>query len=111
VSLANLFNVPRSLEDWNVWAFSHMDQHRQIAFAIQRKKSVTLAQYALDPMPFQSLGVWVWNHQQMHNAMNSALDLSGFDLTGLDIENKGQVAAWIRLHSSEHVAAAAALGI
>jgi hypothetical protein len=111
VSLVNLFNLPKTQDEWNIWSFSNADHHRQIIAAIGVQKSVRLNEFILDPIPFHDLAGWVYNHQSMHNDMDGVLSIAGFDLTGLDPQNEGQVAAWIRLHAIEHQSAALSLGI
>lgn len=111
MSLASLFNVPATPDEWAIWSFANMDHHRQIILAIGTQKDINLAEYIVDPIPFFSLGQWVYTHQTMHNDMDGVLGIAGFDLTGLDVNNAGQVAAWIRLHALEHQQAAQELGI
>lgn len=113
MSLPNLFNVPSDAKDWRaafpvmprewaVWSFSNMDHHRQTIRAIAAQKGINLNEYTVDPIPFFALGAWAYNHQQMHNDVNGVLGTGGFDLTTLDVEDAGQLTAWIRLHASEH---------
>lgn len=111
MSLANLFNVPSTLEEWSVWSFSHVDHHRQIIRTMREKYEIRLPEFILDPIPFHALDGWLWSHQQMHNDMDTPLAIGGFDLTGLDLDNEGQVAAWIRLHATDHARAADRLDI
>jgi hypothetical protein len=109
--LANLLNVPASEQEWMVWSFSNMDHHRQIIRAIGAQKNVDLNLYILDPIPFFSLLTWLEQHQQTHNDMDGVLGIAGFDLSGLDVNNPGQVAAWVKLHWQEHQLAAQQLGV
>lgn len=111
MSLANLFNVPANPQEWAIWSFSNMDHHRQIIRAVSAQKKINLTEYIIEPIPFHSLGGWVYSHQAMHNDMDGVLGIAGFDLTGFDVQNAGQIAAWVRLHAIEHQNAAQNLGI
>ena len=111
MSIASLFNVPETGDFWNVWSFANQDHHRIVCDAIFKQKSQFLPLYILDPMPLSDLSDWGRNHQQAHNDVNSILGTPGFDLTGLDLDNAGQVAAFIRLHATEHQVWAQQLGV
>lgn len=102
MGLANLANVPRTPQEFAVFSFSNQDEHFKTAQAILAQKNVTLPIYPVDPINFDALGIWLQNHQQMHNAMNGLLNTSGSDLTAVDFRNPEQVAAWIELHFAEH---------
>jgi hypothetical protein len=108
MSLANLFNIPHSEEDLQVFSFSNMDQHRQIVDAVTKQR---LTLYPLDPIPTQDARTWLMIHQQAHVEFTSALGIAGVDLTAVDFHDPEQMASWIRLHADEHMQAANKLGL
>jgi hypothetical protein len=111
MTVANLFNVPETEDLWNVWSFSNQDHHRAVNDAILKQMGEFLPLYIMDPMQLSDLSGWAQNHQQAHNDVNSALGTAGFDLTGLDLDNPGQIAAFVRLHATEHQVWAQKLGV
>ena len=111
MSLANLFNVPASEQDFMVWAFSNMDQHRQLVTAIAAQKKLDLPLFPLDPIPFDDISDWSRAHQEAHNNFTQALGIGGVDLTDVNLKDPGELASWIRLHANEHQQAAQILGI
>ena len=106
MSLANLLNVPNpnSENDFAEFSFSNQDSHNRIVNAAYAQKNVQLSVYVLDPMPFFSVGVWLQNHQQMHNDMNGVSGVAGNDLTSVDFSDPEQASYWMQLHWSEHQA-------
>ncbi len=111
MSLANIFNTPDSDEDFMVWAFSNMDQHRRIVAAISAQKKVDLSLFPLDPITMDDIEGWARQHQEAHNNFTQALGIGGVDLTDVNLKDPGELAAWVRLHANEHQQAAQILGI
>lgn len=110
MSLASLYNIPRDKIGLDRFSFANQDQHNQIAERLA-KFGVTVPSFLLDPIPLNTaLGVWLYNHQAMHNAQNAALNILGNDLTDVDFRRLDQIAAWINIHASEHYQAAQLLG-
>ena len=109
--LASLFNIPSNKEQINEFSFANKDHHTQIAQALQRLYAVTLPVYLIDPIPLFSPGVWLYNHQAMHDAQNAVLGIQGNDFTDLDFDKPDQLSNWIWLHANEHAQAAKLLGI
>lgn len=73
--------------------------------------SMPLAQYILDPMNPNDLGMWNYQHQIMHNQLNALLGTQGFDLLSLDWQDPAQFAEWLRLNGDEHTRLSAALRV
>ena len=88
-----------------------MAHHRDIISAIRNQFALVLAEYPLDPIPLQDPNAWVYQHQIMHQQFDQVLNISGFDLTDVSFRDKGLLAGWIQLNSTEHYQAAAILGI
>lgn len=109
--IENLLNIPRSEQDWNIWAFNHRDHHDLIRKAIVQNGGPNLPEYQLDPINFGDVKSWLERNQQTHDDMNGVLGLQSSDLEGVDFTNRNQLAAWIYLHWQEHTNAANKLGI
>ena len=110
MSLAELFELPKTDSDWAMWSFAHQAFHHDVDQTIARTYSVTLAEYALDPFnPTDTQ--WLYNHQESHNARNAVLGVKGYDLTNLDLSNEQSVIDWINLHASEEQYAAEKLNL
>jgi response regulator of citrate/malate metabolism len=109
--IASLLNVPRSDTDWAIFSFAHASTHQEIRQAILARYSVVLGDYVLDPINFSTFQEWLEKVQQTHTEMNGLLGLPSNDLTGLDVQDEGQLAAWIYLNWQEDSAARSALGI
>jgi hypothetical protein len=102
VSIAALFNVPRTENELSQWAFAHMASHRDIIRVIYQLGAVALPEYLLDPINPNETGTWERQHQEMHQQMNALLGLDGFDLLGLDWDDQNKLASWVLLNAVEH---------
>lgn len=102
MSVAAIFNVPRTEEELNEWSFAHMANHRDILRVIYEVFHLVLPEYLLDPVDPDETGTWQRLHQAMHQDMNSLLGTSGFNLLGLDWHDDNRLAAWIQLNAVEH---------
>ena len=112
MSLPQLYAPPQSQDDWNSWAFSHAANHYDWIPAVQRVKNVTgLQQFMLNPIDPDDLGLWLYQHQIMHDEVNAALGTSGFNLLEMDWKSEDQFAQWLRLNGDEHTRISAVLGV
>lgn len=102
MSIAAIFNVPRTENELNQWAFAHMASHRDIIRVTYQVFATALPEYLLDPINPEEPGVWERQHQQMHQQMNALLGLAGFNLLGLDWNDQNKLAAWIQINAVEH---------
>lgn len=102
MSVAAIFNVPKTETEMQEWAFAHMANHRDIIRVIYQLLTLALPEYVLDPVDPDDNGVWQRQHQQMHQDMNTLLGTSGFDLLGVDWRDQNKLAAWIQLNAVEH---------
>ena len=109
MSVANLFNVPGDEKALLQFSFANMAEHHKIAQALFDDRGVRVDVFILDPLPINDPGVWLYQHQQAHNDQNSALGISGTDLTTVDLKDQGQFAAFIILHAIEHRTASSIL--
>lgn len=106
MALATLYNVPSSANELNVFSFSNQNEHVKIAAAFQLQVSVTTPQFVLDPIPLNDMGVWLQQHQVLHNIMNGLLGTNSNDLTDVNFRDPSQLSEWIWLHAQEHYQAA-----
>ena len=109
--LADLLNIPKDADDWNLWGFAHRDQHQLILGAIRKQFNVSLNEYPLFPIPLQTPEQWLdWN-QQAHDDFNGVLGTRGTDLQETDLKDPRLLQAWIYLHYQEHYTASQRLKI
>lgn len=113
MSLATLQNEPSTHDEatFAEFSFSNQDSHNKIVNAVFSQKGISLPIYTLDPIPLFDMGVWLRNHQQMHNDMNGVTGVSGNDLSSVDWNNEEQKSYWMQLHWAEHQQNEQALGI
>lgn len=111
MSLPSLLNTPKTPEEWARWSFSDAQDHINIIQAIQKQEGVSLFQYQLDPINFQSPFDFIRRHAQTHTDMNGVLGLQSVDLSEVDINDPNKLEAWIYSNYQEHNNAHEALGI
>lgn len=102
MSVAAIFNVPKTEVELSGWAFAHAANHRDIIRVIFQLVNISLPEYVLDPVDPDDTGVWQRQHQLMHQDMNLLLGTSGFNLLGLDWHDENRLAAWIQINATEH---------
>ena len=112
MTVAALLNIPSTEQEFKQWSFAHMAHHRDCIRAVLQEKNTVLSEYSLDPINLQDgFGIWVYQHQTMHNAMNAVLGTNGFDLSDTNWQDKGEFAAWIQNNENEHYQWATILGV
>jgi hypothetical protein len=111
MAIGTLFNIPRTPEQWNEFAFANFDSHNKIAQAIYRKYTILIPTYPLDPIPWFDFQTWARNHQQSHDQQDGILNIQGSDFTSGDLSREDELANFIRLHGTEHQLAEAMLGV
>jgi hypothetical protein len=109
--VANLYNVPGSPTELSIWSTCHMAHHRDINRRIYEIFKIALPEYLIDPIDPNNLGSWDDLHQAMHEAQDTILGISGFNLLGIDFSDQQLLAAWIFLNATEHHLAADLLEI
>jgi len=102
MGVADIYNVPSSPESRSQWAFAHMAHHRDCIRRVAELGGENLTEYPLDPIDFDDPGIFIYNHQQMHNDLNSALGVFGNDLTDVEFSKPAELSAWVQLNASEH---------
>lgn len=109
--LAALYNIPTDVAAVARFSFHNRDAHELVVNKIKELTGVLLPVYPIDPMPANDLQGWLYQHQAMHNSVNSALGTTGNDLSDLDPQKLEQLTNWIQLHAAEHVGWGQILGI
>lgn len=67
--------------------------------------------YVLDPISADDPRQFLLDHQNSHNAINSALGTVGNDLQDVEFRDREQLAAWVNLNFTEHEQWSTALGV
>ena len=111
MGLPYIYVAPETPDDWRKWSWNHAANHYDLIAAVQKQKSQTLQQFILDPLNPDDLGLWLYQHQVMHQQINAVLGSGGFDLLSLDWTNPDQFQAWLRQNGDEHVRFSTALGV
>jgi hypothetical protein len=117
MAIGTLFALPGSAEDWLQFSFANADSHIKIAAAIQKKYGMLIPTYPLDPIPWEDFQrlianpVWLYNHQNSHNAQDGILGIQGADYTTGDLSRRDELDNFIRLHGNEHLLAETMLGV
>lgn len=110
-SIADIYNVPTTVQDRALWSFAHIAHHRDINRRIYELVKIALPEYIIDPIDPDNPGEWEYLHQQMHDAQNNILGIQGQDLTDVNWKDQRLLAGWIWLNANEHVQAANILEI
>lgn len=93
------------------WTFSHWQDHLEIIKAIQTQKSTVLIPWMIWPFNKDNAEDWLLKHQQLHDDMNSTLNLQGVDLENLDFQDVKAMEVWIDVNYREHLSARSILAI
>ena len=110
-SVASLYNVPTTDDEFSTFSFIHQVHHLEIAQAIRLKGGPQLPLFILDPFDPDDMQQWLDQHQTLHNVQNAYLGISGFNLDSVTWQDQNQRAGWVWFNSQEHLQAADKLGI
>ena len=110
MSVASLFNVPTTPEEFSRWAFEHAAHHREEVMALNAELATSLPMYVLDPVPAE-FDTFLLQHQIMHNNTEAVTGVGGYDLTSVDFSDPEQLQGWIYLNAELHYNEANALGV
>jgi hypothetical protein len=111
MGLPLLYSQPSDDDSWRSWSFNHAANHYDMLQAVLVQKNQNLTMFCLDPMDPDNLGLWLYQHQEMHNQVNTVLKTQGYDLLALDWDDPDQFNEWLRLNGDEHVRISTALNI
>ncbi len=106
MSTAQLFNIPRSEADREVWLFANDASHQYIIERLQAKNPGKLfTRFSLNPvLPNDEKG-FLLRHQQMHVQMDEFLGIAGNDYSTLDPNKPEAVDTIWQQHADEHIQA------
>lgn len=104
-------NVPTVKLELDEWTFAHMVHHRDVNARIFKLVGIRLDEYVLDPVDPKDPGQWEYQHQAMHQLVNTILGVNGLDLSDVDFNNPGSLAGWIQSNFSEHIQWSNILGV
>ena len=99
MSIVDLFNIPGDAAQLAFWSRMHMIWHRSCNLAIFQKHNVILPEYVLDPINPSDPGVFLQNHQTMHNNLDTILKVQSFDLVNVDWADPIQRIGWFQEHA------------
>ena len=111
MSLPPLYALPTDPASWQSWSFNHAAIHYTLVFAAQQQKNQSLLQFQLDPVDPNDLGLWLYNHQTMHNQLNLLLGTTGYNLLELDWQDPDQLQQWMQWNGNEHLIFSQKLGV
>jgi len=115
MSLDCIWLIPSDEQRTGTFSYSNQDEHTKAAIAVFKKYGLNLQLYALDPMPplgSELRGTWAYQHQAMHNDLDSVLGLGGGpDLSSVDWNDREQLVVWTQLHAPRHLLYAQTLGL
>lgn len=99
MSVANIFNIPQTEEQWAAWSLLHMIWHRSCNVAIFRRFNIILPEFILDPIDPEQPDVFLANHQTMHTNIDLVLGVPSFDLLDVDWSDEAQRLGWFAAHA------------
>lgn len=102
-----LFNIPFDEQSMLEWSSLHQKDHFGIASQIFQKMTGTMVLLMpIDPVPLQlgqtQMLTWAMIHQFMHNEMDNAVGVMGFNLTAVNFFDRDELTNWMQLHAMEH---------
>lgn len=100
--LAQIENVPQTPADKGMFDFAHQDIHRRLIDYLQPLFSESLDAFVLDPFDVQS-EVNVYQHQNMHNQIDSLLGTPNYDMTTLNWQDQGSRSDWVNNNYQSHL--------
>lgn len=111
MSLAQITYPPPTEWGMEEWFQAHARHHEAIVGAVKETFRVQLSSLGLYPVNPADLTDWLLRHQQMHQEMNSLLNIAGTDLTGLNLKDKNASDAWFFQHFLQHQSAGELCGM
>lgn len=114
MAVAAIYNVPGAQSEFEQWAFAHMAHHRDIIRYLYELGAATggsLDEFSLDPLNPREAGVWLYQHQVMHDQMEAILGIQGYNLLAVDFTNQNELTGWIWLNAQIHYQAGNILGL
>lgn len=101
-----LFNAPTDVGMWLSFGSVHQLDHFGLVRQVLDKRQILLGMLPIDPVPVDNpsaMLTWFQHHQALHNALNGAVGLGGFDLSFVDFNDQSRASHWIQDHAIEHM--------
>ena len=111
MTVANIYQNPKTWEEFATWSFAHQAHHRDIARVIFELTGTRLDQFVLDPFNPNEEEGWLVTHQIMHQQMDDILGISGYVLSNVEWDDPEALAVWLRHHGDEHYQASQLLNV
>lgn len=109
--LADIENPPQNETDKQAFDFAHQDIHRRLIDYMQSLVTgLTLDAYVLDPFDTSS-NATVYQHQTMHDELDSLLGTPNYDMTTLDWHDRGSRENWVSNNYESHIAYSQLTGV
>jgi hypothetical protein len=102
--------MPQTAQEWALWSWAHRDSHNRIRQAIKLDSGIDLVDYQIDPISPDDFSHFLQNNAQLHDDMNSVLQLNGVNLEDANLKEPAQLRSWINIHFKEHYDAEFKLG-
>jgi hypothetical protein len=82
-------------------SFAHMAQHRDYIRVVLQRLGKRLDEYPLDPIDPDNMEAWAYHHAIMHQQLDAALGISGYNLLQFDWDDQNLFDLHFDLHSRE----------
>lgn len=93
MTLASLANAPSDVNSMSQWTFAHSDLClRTIDYLNGKGGNIVMQE--IDPLAPTDVQSFLLRVQSIHNDINGALGISGFDLLDLNINDANSVRSW-----------------
>lgn len=98
--------LPKDPAGFGLWLAGHYYEHvtmRQKAAAISPPQSVPdfdIYSWSDDPLYVIS---WLNNHQAIHTILRAGANLTGIDLSEVDLSKEEEFSEWMDDHAQEHI--------
>lgn len=111
MTVANIYQNPRTPEDFATWSFAHAAHHRDIVRVIFELTGTRLDEFVLDPFDPADEEGWLLSHQIAHQQMDDILGIPGAVLSNVEWNDPEQLASWLSRHGNEHYIAGQILNV
>ena len=99
MSIANIFNNSETPLELAQWSTLHMILHRNLNLAVLHQHNILLPEFVLDPFDPLAPGVWLLNHQTMHDNIDNIIGLPSYNLLDLNWADPEARQDWLDTHA------------
>jgi len=97
-----------------LWLVQHGREHQQfVSVLAQKSPPVLIPDFNLYDMgeTRDHRRIWLADHNQVHNLLRQQANVTGLDLSLVDLDDEAVFYAWIEYHATEHQLLRQAFGI